>query len=441
MKRRQFIARLSALTAAGSFAGTAALRDAQAAVPAVPTDTGASGRVVVVGGGMAGATAAKYLRLWGGAKVEVTLVERSNAYVSNILSNLVLNDGRTIAGLTYGWNALSANYGVARRSGEVVAVDANARRITLANGETLDWDRLVLAPGLDFDPIAGIESAALQDQFPHAWRAGPQTQTLRNQLRAMAAGGTVVITVPKTPFRGGSAPYARAALIADWLTRNKPGSRVIVLDANAAIAGEPMMFTHAFNVNYSGIIDYVPNALIDHIDPGTRTVHTSAGSFKGDVINPIPPQRAPKFLYDSNLVNDPNPVDSERRWVGVDAMTYEHLNAPRVHVIGDPAHHGMPKAGHIANQQGKVCADAITRMLRGDAPDPNPVTNSAAFSPVSLKTSSWLAVVYRYNAGSRRMEVVNGALGVASKESGRATQDNFDTMNKWFRQLMNDSFA
>ncbi len=448
MKRRTFLQGLGAISAGSALpaiaadgAVTSGTSKSGAYIAPVPADTGAAGRVVVVGGGMAGATAAKYLRIWGGKRVEVTLVERSPVYVSNILSNLVLNDGRTVASLSFKWDKLISSYGIVRQAGEVVGVDPIAKNVVLADGQKLNWDRLVIAPGLDFDPITGIETPELQALFPHAWRAGPQTETLRIQLRAMRAGGSVVITIPKAPYRGGSAPYARASLIADWLKRNKPGSKVIVLDANAAIVGEPLMFTQAFNVTHAGVISYVPNAALERIDPVTRTVYTSAGQFVGDVINPIPGQRAPKFLYNSGLVNDANPVIAERRWISVDAKSCEHLNAPNVHVIGDPANHGMPKAGHIANQQAKVCADAITRILRGDRPDDSPVTNSAAFSPVSPQTASWLGAVYRYNPTTRKMEVVSGALGAASAESGSATQDNFDTMNKWFRQLMNDSFA
>jgi hypothetical protein len=453
MERREFLRALGG-SAIGLAAASGAFGEDSVTgyVAPVPADTGASGQVVVIGGGMAGATVAKYLRVWGGAKVKVTLVERESVYVSNIMSNLVLNGSRTISGLTYNWDKLASNYGIDRVQGEVVGVDRTKHQVVLATGAKLGYDKLVIAPGIDFDRIPGIDTDALQARFPHAWKAGAQTTTLRDQIRAMTSRDTFVMTIPKAPYRCPPGPYERACVVADWLKRNRRGAQVIVLDENAAITAETASFERAFTQTHAGVITYVPNAIVNHIDPGSSTVFTAMGEFKGKVINPIPRQRAPRLLYDVRLVNDtgvPGQTVGDVRWSLVDPKTYEFIDngagtgpAPDVHIIGDPANHGLPKAGHVANQEAKVCADAITRMLRGDLPDQNPVTNSACYSPITFETASWLTAVYRYNSGERKMETFrNDANVLAAGEAASASKDNFEQMNKWFRQLMADTYA
>ena len=453
MERRDFLRATGGLAVGLAAAGGAFGDDTSTGyVAPVPADTGASGQVVVIGGGMAGATVAKYLRVWGGAKVKVTLIERESVYVSNIMSNLVLNGSRTISGLTYNWDKLATSYGITRVQGEVVGIDRTAHQVTLGSGVKVAYDKLVIAPGIAFDRIAGIESDALQAQFPHAWRAGAQTTTLRDQIRAMTSRDTFVMTIPLAPYRCPPGPYERACVVADWLKRNRRGAQVIVLDENAGIVAERASFERAFYQTHAGVITYVPNATVRSIDPVRRVVSTAMGDFQGRVINPIPRQRAPELLSAAGLVNDTGiagDTTSQKRWSLVDAKTYEFVDngsgsgpAPDVHIIGDPANHGQPKAGHVANQEAKVCADAITRLLRGDLPDQNPVTNSACYSPITFETASWLTAVYRYNSGTRKMETFRNDAGVAAAgEAASASKDNFEQMGKWFRQLMADTYA
>jgi len=447
MERRDFLRAVS-----GSALGVAMARSAfgedstSGYVAPVPADTKAAGRVVVIGGGMAGATVSKYLRVWGGAKVEVTLIERESAYVSNIMSNLVLNGSRTVGGLTYNWDKLVSNYGVKRVQGEVVGVDPGARTVALEGGTTIGYTKLVIAPGIDFDVMPGLEGLTQADrdsQFPHAWKAGAQTTTLWNQIRAMTSRDTFVMTIPLVPYRCPPGPYERACVVADWLKRNRRGAKVIVLDENVGITAEAESFHRAFTQTHAGVIEYIPNAIVKHVDPVSRTVSTVMGDFTGRVVNPIPRQRAPRLLYDAGLVNDKD------RWVLVDPISYEHwdggtgvASVKDVHVIGDPATHGQPKAGHVANQEAKVCADAITRMLRGDRPDPSPVTNSACYSPITFETASWLTAVFQYDSGARQMKAYSSRAGVGPViEAPSANKDNFEQMAKWFRQLMADTYA
>jgi NADPH-dependent 2,4-dienoyl-CoA reductase/sulfur reductase-like enzyme len=434
IKRRDFLKLLGGAGAGLSAAGwsTLAMADKRktrsgGAVP-VPTDTGIKGRVVVVGGGMAGATVAKYLRLWGGTGVEVTLIERESVYTSNIMSNLVLNGQRSFQSLLYGYGTLTSRYGIQMVHGDVVAIDPVKRTVALADGSRIGYDRLVVAPGIDFDTVPGLETAAAQAKVPHAWKAGPQTTALRNMITAMPQGGTFVMSIPAKPYRCPPGPYERACVVADWLKRNKPGSQVIVLDANPNIIAEPHAFTEGFALHG---IHYYPNASVTGVDASAMTVHTTIGSISANVINVIPPHRAGKVVTDNGL------ADQGGRWTSVDVRSYEAQVAPGIHVIGDASATTQPKAGHIANQEAKVCADAIIRLLSGLAPDPSPVTNSSCYSPITADTASWLTAVFGYDAATGTMKAVPGATAEAAGRSA----ENYKDMIKWFDTLMSDSFA
>lgn len=394
-----------------------------------PSTLGA--HVVVIGGGMAGATVAKYLRLWGGTGLQVTLVEKNASYTSNIYSNLVLSGQRSLASLQYGYDTLVSAYGVRVVRASADGIDASRKRVRLSDGSDLSYDRLVIAPGVSFDLLPGQTAQDVETLTPHAWSAGTQTKVLTQQLRDMPAGGTFVMSIPAAPYRCPPGPYERACLVADWLKRNKPGSKVIVLDANPAITAERVNFTNAFDNIHRGVIEYVPNSVVKEIHPASRQIVTSLGTWKADVLNPIPPHRASAIATAAGVVN----VNS--RWAGVDVLSYESTAIPGIHVIGDASATTQPKAGHIANQEAKTCADAIIRLLQGQQPDQDPVTNSACYSPITMNTASWLTAVYGYDPVSKTMKVVTGATG----EAEGPTAENWHDMDIWFNTLMTDSFA
>ena len=412
--------------------------------------SGPTARVVVVGGGMAGATVAKYLRLWGGAGVAVTLVDPDAQYVSGIMSNLVLSGGRSLVSLQQSRALLAERYGVVLRQAAVSAVDANARQVQLSDGSSLPYDRLVLAPGIAFDEAYGLSTADYAERTPHAWRAGPQTQLLRDQLLAMPSGGSVVMSIPKAPYRCPPGPYERACVVADYLKSAKgPNARVIVLDHNASIMAEPETFTTAFNQIHAGVIDYRPGITALNIEANSRRVSYIdplglPQTLQADVLNPIPTQRAAGsqaggWLASAGVVNS-----ADQRWAVVDVLSYESTAVPGVHIIGDAAQCGLPKAGHVANQEAKICADAIIRLLGGKSPDAAPVANSACYSPITGATASWLTAVYQYDAPSRTMKVAanNGSTVAATAiESASISSGNFKDMGTWFNSLMGDSFA
>jgi NADH dehydrogenase FAD-containing subunit len=249
----------------------------------------------------------------------------------------------------------------------------------------------------------------------------------------MTSKDTFLITIPPKPYRCPPGPYERACVVADYLKRTKGGGKVIILDANNGIQAELQNFTTAFNVTHKGIITYVPNVQISGINADTMSVNTSAGTFSGKVINAIPTHKAGDLITQSGIgmANAPG-----AKWAGVNVLSYESTAVPFIHIIGDSAATTQPKAGHIANAEAKVCADAIIQYFKGSAINQSPITNSSCFTPITKTTASWLSVVYRYDPASGTM--VPTGNGVT--ESDGATSENYEDMLKWFNNLMADTF-
>ncbi len=419
--------------------------------------TGISGHVVVIGGGMAGATAAKYLRLWGGAQLNVTLVDADASYTSNIMSNLVLTRQRTIASLDYKRDVLTASYGVSLVQDRVVSLDTVNKQVLLANGAPLSYDRVVVAPGVEFMSAYGLSVSDYNTKTPHAWRAGAQTTLLANQIDGMANGDTFVMTIPLAPYRCPPGPYERACVVADLLKRtSRSNCRVVILDENANIQAESATFQNAFDFVHAGVISYQSNARNIQIDPDTKVVTYTIGSgttqtINAKVVNPIPAHRAAGIGAGSLNANDTagwfaaaGLNNGNGRWAVVNPLSYESTAASGVHVIGDAAQCGLPKAGHVGNQEGKICADAIVRLLGGGSPDAAPVANSACYSPITSSTASWLTAVYQYDASLGQMKVANNGgqtSGGVAVESASISSRNYTQMGVWFNTLMKDSFA
>jgi len=375
----------------------------------------ASGHVVVVGGGYGGATAAKYLRLWSANRVEVTLVERHTAFVSCPMSNLVIAGQRGMADITLSYDRLRDHHGVRLIHDEVLTIDPSARSLRLAGGGELRYDRLVLSPGIDFiwQEIPGLDNPGAQATILHAWKAGAQTVALRRQLAAMPDGGVFVLSIPKAPYRCPPGPYERASLVADYCKRHKPRSKLIILDANDEIVSKKGLFTRAWAELYPGIIEYRPQSELRDVDVATRTAHLDFDKVRGDVLNVIPPQRAADIATGSGLrlIN--------QRWVEIDWLSMESSNTPAVHVLGDAIFPAptMPKSGHVANQQAKLAAAAILRLLAGEQPDPAPLLMNTCYSFVDARNAIHVASVFQYDGSTRVVQPVAGAGGVSSARS------------------------
>ena len=367
------------------------------------------GRVVVVGGGFGGATAAKYLRLWSQGEIEVTLVEPNRQFVSCPMSNLVLGGSKTMAEITRSYAGLE-KHGVRVVHDLASAVDADKRELRLASGGVLPYDRLVLSPGIEFmyEGIVGMDAAA-QAALPHAWRAGPQTVQLRQQLEAMADGGTVVMSIPLAPYRCPPGPYERACQIAWYLKQKKPKSKLLVLDANPDMVSKKGLFTKVFTEDYKGLIEYRNGAVVNEVDARARSFKTEFGdTIKGDVLNLIPPMRA------GNIARQAGAITANNRWCGVDWRSMESTAVKNVHVLGDstlsaPA---MPKSGHMANQHGKAAAAAIVELLNGRPALPQMMANTC-YSFVDDAAAVHVASVHRWVPEKNTLEPVAGAGGLS----------------------------
>ena len=321
----------------------------------------AKARVVVIGGGVGGATAAKYLAL-SARELEITLVEPKPRYTTCFFSNLYLAGLRSFASLTHGYEALAQQYGIRIIQEPAVAIDPAAKTVGLESGGSLSYDRLIVAPGIafKFDAIEGYDEAATQI-LPHAWIAGPQTQLLRAQLETMEDGGVFVLTAPPNPFRCPPGPYERASLIAAYFKRFKPRAKILILDAKDSFF-EQDLFQDAWERHFPDMIEWLPGQFtggIKAVDPKTRSIKTASDSFAAAVANVIPPQVAALLAQKSGLVDASG-------WCPVDPLTFESKQQPGIHVIGDAAMAGdMPKSAFAANSQAKMCAFAVAALLTG----------------------------------------------------------------------------
>ena len=384
MTRRQF---LKASGAGGGVLAVAGLPGC--AMFRGETEVPSGRRVVVVGGGWGGATAAKYVRL-ADPTIEVILLEPNKKFVSCPFSNLVLSGARGIGSLTFGYGGLR-EYGVRVRHEAATAIEPDAKRVRIGDG-ALAYDRVIVAPGVDFqvEQVEGLGAA--QDTVLHAWKAGPQTVELAKQLRAMPDGGVFVLTVPPVAYRCPPGPYERICQVAWYLKMNKPKSKLIVLDANQNIVSKAALFRAAWQAYPN--IDYRASNKVVKVDPGAREVTTDLGDkIRYDVINLIPPQRAGTIAVQADLVG------ADKRWCEVDHVTYESVKHRNAHVVGD-ATTGLPvpKSGTIANAMGKICANAVVSLMSGRPVPAVPPVNTC-YSWVSDREAMAVVNAYKIDNG------------------------------------------
>jgi sulfide dehydrogenase [flavocytochrome c] flavoprotein subunit len=396
MKRREFI----------TLAGAAALATCAGAAPA-------KGRVVVIGGGFGGATAAKYLRLWDPA-IEVVLVERADIFTSCPLSNLVLAGFTAMDEVRHGYDGLR-RHGVQIVNDEAIAIDAAKRVVKLGRGGDLRYDRLVVSPGIDFsfNEVQGYEEAMHAGRVLHAWKAGSQTVDLRRQLEQLRDGGVYVLSIPLAPYRCGPGPYERASLVAAYFKLAKPRAKVLVLDANPEITSKGPLFRRAWADLYPGIIEYRPNSTAIGIDAASMTVKLEVEDVQGDVLNVVPPHRAGDIARKAGLITHNN------RWCDVDWRTMESKAVKGIHVLGDAtlAAPAMPKSGSMANNQAKLAAAAIVELMSGRAPDAEPRILNTCYSFVSQKEAVHVASVHAWDDKEQTLKIVPGSNGISAARS------------------------
>ena len=422
--RREFLKWLSAGAGAGALAGCE--------TPGGEAPAGAA-RVVVIGGGYGGATAAKYVKTWA-PDIDVALVERDAHFISCPISNLVLGGNTTLQEITMSREGLRAR-GVRLMQGEATAIDPARREVRLASGTVLPYDRLIVSPGVDFiyDKLPGLKNAEAAGRVLHAWKAGAQTAALRKQLEAMRDGGVYVLHIPLAPYRCPPGPYERVCQVADYLKRAKPKSKILVLDSNPDITSKPGLFRAAWNGEYKGMIEYRPNSELEDVDGNSMTIRLTFDSVKGDVLNVVPPHRAGDIARQAGLITANN------RWCGVDWTSMESVAVKGIHVLGDstlsaPA---MPKSASMANQHGKVCAAAVIALIKGQAVNPNPVMMNTCYSFVSGKAAMHVASVHQWDAGQKTIAPVKGSGGVSDKSSELEAAYAWG----WARNIWSDSLT
>ena len=403
MKRRQFVQAGFAFGALGSFVGCAGL----------PGGVPSKARVVVVGGGYGGATAAKYVRLLSGYKIDVVMIEPDAAFVSCPISNLVLGGSKSMADITSLYESLGSKHGVRVVRDSVGNVDSAKKTVTLASGPTIGYDKLILSPGVDlmWDSIEGAQAANASGQVLQAWKAGPETLALRKQLEAMPDGGVYALTIPEAPYRCPPGPYERASQVASYFKQAKPKSKVLILDANQDVTSKGPLFKKYWAENYAGIIEYRPQHKATAVDAKAGTIKFDVqGDVKADVLNVLPSMRAGSIAVGSGLAN------SNGRWCNVNYLTFESTAVKDIHVIGDSIQVAplMPKSGHMANAHGKVAAAAVVAQLSGLPVNAQPVLTNTCYSFVSAKQVVHVASVHQYDAVDKTYKAVPGSGGVSS---------------------------
>ncbi|CCE02072.1 NAD(P)/FAD-dependent oxidoreductase [Bradyrhizobium sp. STM 3809] len=390
-------------------------------------------RVVVIGGGFGGASCARALRK-ADATLDVTLVEASTTFIACPLSNEVIAGLRDIGAQQFGYDRIAAE-GVRVVLQAATAIDAPAHKVTLADGTTLAYDRLVLAPGIDIDVTAlqGYDEAA-SAVMPHAYKAGEQTLLLRKQIEAMPDGGTIAISVPANPSRCPPAPYERASLIAHHLKTHKPKSKVLILDAKDNFS-QQKLFEQAWQQLYPGIIERIPlsqGGRVTGVDVTTRTVVTEFGNYNPDVANIIPPQKAGRIAALAGATD-------RTGWCPIDAATFASKLLPDVHVIGDAClGGGIPKSAGAARAQGQACAAVIARDLIARPSEPPPLTG-ICYSTVAPDYAFSLSGVYQPK-GDLFAEVEGGRTSpLDAPLAARAAEAEAATA--WFKALTHDAFG
>jgi len=370
-------------------------------------------QIVVVGGGYGGATAAKYLRLLSNNTANVTLIEPNAQFISCPMSNLVIGGSKTLADVTVSYDALQKKHGVKVVKDSVASFNAEKKTVQLASGQTLSYDKLVVSPGISLmlDSIEGLAQANQAGVTLQAWKAGDETVALHKQLASMQDGGVFAISIPLAPYRCPPGPYERACQVANYLKKNKPKSKVIILDANPDVTSKPGLFKKVWAEQYAGILEYRPQFNVTAVDAKTKTLKFDVqDDLKADVLNILPAMRAGDLAVQGGIAN------ANKRWVQVDFKTFESTAAKDVHVLGDSIQVAplMPKSGHMANQHAKVAAAAIIAQLNGWEINPAPVLTNTCYSFVNDNQVVHVASVHQYDAAEKTFKTVAGSGGVST---------------------------
>lgn len=425
INRRDFIRMGGSLT----LAGTSLL---------LPTLALASNpRVVVVGGGVGGCTAAKYLRKLN-PNLKVTLIDSKKHYTSCFMSNEVLSGDRTLESITFDYEGLK-RHGVEVVIDKVTAIEADKKQVATVDSGRFDYDACVVSPGVDFkwEAIEGYD-ATVAETIPHAWFAGPQTLILKRQIESMPEGGTVIIVAPPNPYKCPPGPYERAAQIAMYCKHHKPKAKILILDPKDAFSKQGL-FRQGWAKLYgfgtdNAMIEWVGAAgggKVEALDPSTRTLQAEIEEFTADVINIIPPQKAGKVAFASDL--------TDGDWCPVNKRTFESMRHPNVYVLGDASSAAkMPKSAYAANSQAKVAAAAIVSKFNGEDPG-DPTFVNTCYSILGEEHGISVAAVYNLDAETNTILPIKGAGGLSPMDaSDEQRKREVSYAHSWFKNVIND---
>ena len=402
MKRRSFVQASLALGGLGGVVGCAS-------TGTIPTKA----KVVVIGGGYGGATAAKYVRMLSDYKIDVVLIEPNASFVSCPVSNLVIGGSKSMDDITTSYDKLHDKHGVTQIRAMVNSIDATKKTITVTGGATIGYDKLIVSPGVDmmWNSVEGLLEASASGQILQAWKAGPETLALRRQLEAMSDGGVYAITIPLMPYRCPPGPYERASQVASYFKKAKPKSKVLILDANPDVTSKGPLFKKFWAANYQGMLEYRSGYKALAVDAKTNTVKFEVqDDVKADVLNVLPDMSAGTIAMQSGLAN------ANGRWCNVDYQTFESTVLKDVHVIGDSTLSAplMPKSGHMANSHGKVVAAAVVAQLSGVEVNAQPLLINTCYSYLNDKLAVHVASVHQYVAAEKTYKTVAGSGGLST---------------------------
>ncbi len=420
------------LTRRGFATGAATVGLGTLAAPAILK--AAEARAVVIGGGAAGATAAKYIARGNQAGIHVTLIEPKQRYTTCFYSNLYLAGFRTLESITHGYDRLHDQYEVAVVTDRVVEIDRDARKVKLAGGDTVSYDKLVVAPGIDlkFDTIEGYDQGAAEI-MPHAWQAGPQTELLRRQIETMEHGGLFVVAPPANPYRCPPGPYERVCSIAHQFKQRNPRAKILVLDAKDTFSKQEL-FQEAWERYYGGMIEWVPaefGGTVTKVDTNAMTVQAGDETHRVAFANIIPAQTAGRIAHDAGLVGSSG-------WCPIVSTTMQSRFDEHVYVVGDAAEAGdMPKSAYSGNSQAKVCAMSIRAALIGDRLFPPRLRNTCWST---LAPNDTVKVGAHYEATEDSITTV-GAFVSTSDEDDETRARSRTEADAWYDGITADIFG
>jgi NADPH-dependent 2,4-dienoyl-CoA reductase/sulfur reductase-like enzyme len=398
-----------------------------------PSFAQAAARIIVIGGGFGGASCARALKRLD-PKLQVTLIEPNRIFTACPFSNHVIAGLRELDAQQFTYDKIAAE-GVTVIAQAAAKIDPKTRAVDFADGTSLTYDRLVLAPGIDlrFDALPGYDEAA-SAKMPHAWKAGEQTALLRRQLEAMDDGGTVVLAVPANPSRCPPAPYERASLIAHYLKAKKPRSKVLILDAKDAFS-QQRLFENAWKELYPGKIERIAlsqGGRVVSVDPATNTIVTDFGNYTAKVANVIPPQKAGRIAEIAGAADHTG-------WCPIDPVTFASKLVPDIHVIGDACiAGGIPKSASAANAEATACAAAIVNLIGGRSPE-LPRLNGACYNTVAPGYAFSLSGIYQPK--DDQFAEVDGNITSPVDAPREVRQREAENAQAWFKTITVDAFG